>query len=252
MLGVQVPFFYFMGRKIEDEEEDDEDKEEEKGSSNMIILRKPMKDFSGLENVSEEIKQSIMNFSFYLTVGNMDEAYNSVRNIKNNNVWNNMAQMCVKTKRLDVAQVCLGNMRFARGAKAAREAEKEREPEARIAMVAIQLNMIDDAKELYRQCCRYDLLCKLHQACGEWDEAIEVAEKYNRINLKNTHYALAKHFESIGEVDNAIRHFVESCTHKVEVPRMLCELRDFERLQAFVQGQREPELFRWWAQYLEA
>jgi hypothetical protein len=41
---------------------------------------------------------------------------------------------------------------------------------------------------------------------------------------------LAKHFESIGEVDNAIRHFVESCTHKVEVPRMLCELRDFERL----------------------
>jgi intraflagellar transport protein 140 len=150
MLGVQVPFFYFMGRKIEDEDEDDEEKEEEKGSSNMIILRKPMKDFSGLENVSEEIKQSIMNFSFYLTVGNMDEAYNSVRNIKNNNVWNNMAQMCVKTKRLDVAQVCLGNMRFARGAKAAREAEKEREPEARIAMVAIQLNMIDDAKELYR------------------------------------------------------------------------------------------------------
>ena len=48
-----------------------------------------------------------------------------------------MAQMCVKTKRLDVAQVCLGNMRFARGAKAAREAEKEKEPEAQIAMVAI-------------------------------------------------------------------------------------------------------------------
>jgi len=41
-----------------------------------------------------------------------------------------MAQMCVKTKRLDVAQVCLGNMRFARGAKAAREAEKEKELEA--------------------------------------------------------------------------------------------------------------------------
>jgi len=26
-----------------------------------------------------------------LTVGNMDEAYNSVRNIKNNTVWQNMA-----------------------------------------------------------------------------------------------------------------------------------------------------------------
>ena len=55
-------------------------------------------------------------------------------------------------------------------------------------MVAIQLNMIDDAKDLYRECGRYDLLCKLHMACGEWDEAIEVAQKYNRINLKNTHF----------------------------------------------------------------
>jgi hypothetical protein len=35
----------------------------------------------------EDIKKAIMNFSFYLTVGNMDEAYNSVRNIKNNTVW---------------------------------------------------------------------------------------------------------------------------------------------------------------------
>jgi|TARA_B110000285_G_C15101050_1_gene605036 hypothetical protein len=55
MLGVQVPFFYFMGRKIEDEEdEDDETAETEKkddGASSMIILRKPMKDFVGLENV---------------------------------------------------------------------------------------------------------------------------------------------------------------------------------------------------------
>ena len=235
MLGVQVPFFYFMGRKIEEEDEDDDSKKpEDAGASNMIILRKPMKDFVGLENVQEDIKQAIMNFSFYLTVGNMDEAYNSVRNIKNNTVWQNMAQMCVKTKRLDVAQVCLGNMRFARGAKAAREAEKEKEPEARIAMVAIQLNMIDDAKDLYRQCGRYDLLCKLHQACGEWDEAIEVAEKYNRINLKNTQFALAKHFESIGEIDNAIRHYVQSDTHRVEVPRMLCDARDFDRLQSFV------------------
>ena len=53
----------------------------------MIILRKSMKDFVGLETVGEDIKQAIMNFSFFLTVGNMDEAYNSVRNIKNNTVW---------------------------------------------------------------------------------------------------------------------------------------------------------------------
>jgi intraflagellar transport protein 140 len=69
----------------------------------MIIIRKSMKDFVGLESVEESIRKAIMNFSHYLTVGNMDEAYNSVRNIRNNTVWQNMAQMCVKTKRMDVA-----------------------------------------------------------------------------------------------------------------------------------------------------
>ena len=44
--------------------------------------------------------------------------------------------MCVKTKRIDVAMVCLGNMRFASGAKAARETENEKELDAMIEAVA--------------------------------------------------------------------------------------------------------------------
>lgn len=57
-------------------------------------------------------------------------------------VWENMARMCVKTQRLDVAKVCLGNMGHARGARALREAEQEPEAEARVAMLAIQLGML--------------------------------------------------------------------------------------------------------------
>ena len=30
MLGVQVPFFYFMGRKVEEEEDEDEDESKDK------------------------------------------------------------------------------------------------------------------------------------------------------------------------------------------------------------------------------
>jgi intraflagellar transport protein 140 len=119
-------------------------------------------------------------------------------------------------------------------------------------MVAIQLNMIDEAKELYRECGRYDLLCKLNQVNGEFDEAVEVAEKFNRINLKNTHYSMAKHYEAIGEVDQAIKFYIQSGTHTREVPRMLTSLNMIDRLQQFVVGQREPALNKWWAQYLEA
>jgi len=238
LLGIQVPFFYYMGHKQQerndDDETDDNKQEEEPSDTNLLIVRKPMKDFVGLEHVDETIRKAIMNFSHYLTVGNMDEAYNSVRNIKNQTVWQNMAQMCVKTKRIDVAMVCLGNMRFARGAKATRETENEKELDARLAMVAIQLNMMDDAKELYKSCGRYDLLCKLHQSCGEWEEAINVATKYNRINLKNTHFLYAKHLETLGNIDMAIKHYIESGTQRTEVPRMLTALGVPERLQDFV------------------
>ncbi len=52
-----------------------------------------------------------------------------------------MAKMCVKTRRLDVATVCLGNMGHARGAKALREASKEPELDAKVAILAIQLGL---------------------------------------------------------------------------------------------------------------
>ena len=48
----------------------------------------------------------------------------------------------MKTKRLDVASVCLGNMKNARAAKALRKAMKEPEHDARVASLAVQLNML--------------------------------------------------------------------------------------------------------------
>ena len=53
-----------------------------------------------------------------------------------------MAKMCVKTRRLDVAKVCLGNMGHARGARALRESEKEPQLDARVAMLAVQLGLL--------------------------------------------------------------------------------------------------------------
>lgn len=49
--------------------------------------------------------------------------------------------MCVKSRRLDVASVCLGNMGHARGARALREAMKEPELDAKVAVLAMQLGL---------------------------------------------------------------------------------------------------------------
>lgn len=48
----------------------------------------------------------------------------------------------MKTHRLDVARVCLGNMGNARAARALKQAEADPEPEAQVAMLAIQLGML--------------------------------------------------------------------------------------------------------------
>jgi len=52
-----------------------------------------------------------------------------------------MAKMCVKTRRLDVAKVCLGSMRNARGAMCLRNSASEPELEARVATLAAQLGL---------------------------------------------------------------------------------------------------------------
>ena len=52
-----------------------------------------------------------------------------------------MAKMCVKTRRLDVARVCLGSMRNARGAMCLRNVSTEPELEARVAALAVQLGL---------------------------------------------------------------------------------------------------------------
>lgn len=87
----------------------------------------------------------------------------------------NLAKMCVSTGRLDVAKVCLGHLKKARSVRALRlaMADDTLEPEAKTAVLAIELNMIEEAKELYRRCGRYDLLNRLCQACGHYDEVMK-------------------------------------------------------------------------------
>jgi intraflagellar transport protein 140 len=52
-----------------------------------------------------------------------------------------MAKMCVKTKRLDVALVCLGKMGMASAARAVRQAMQEKEVNVAVAALAVQLGI---------------------------------------------------------------------------------------------------------------
>lgn len=217
------------------------------------LCSRVMRDFVGLDDSDEQTRHALLNFSYYLTVGNMDEAHRAVRLIKSPSVWENMAHMCVKTKRLDVAEVCLGHMGHARGAAAVRIAKGSApEREARVAAVAIQLGLRNDAARLYRECGRFDLLNELYQAAGEWYLALDTAERYDRIHLRSTHHRYALHLESLGQYDAAARHFELADTHRREVPRMLVEREEQAALERYVMRSDDTELLKWWAGYCES
>ncbi|MBD5027360.1 hypothetical protein GUF51_22245, partial [Xanthomonas citri pv. citri] len=86
-----------------------------------------------------------------------------------------------------------GNMGHARGACALRLSKAEPEPEAQIAMVAIQLGLLEDAERLYIDCDRYDLLNTMLRASGQWTKALEVANSFDRIHLRETHFEYGRH-----------------------------------------------------------
>jgi len=192
-----------------------------------------MRDFEIINtDIDESMKNSILDFSYHLTYGNLDEAYKSIRLINNRVIWENMTQMCIKKKRIDVLEVCLANMRFLRGSQALREArQKYKEPEAHLAMVAIHLNMIDDAKELLMECKRYDLLNEMFQFSGMFTEAIEVANKYDRINLRNTYSNYVKFLEMTDDYQEAEKYYDQINYNPTKILENYIENEEFVELE---------------------
>lgn len=66
MFDLKIPYIHIVDRKNKD-----------KSEAKRIVLH----DFLRIDHDDELIKTSILNFSFHLTAGNLDEAYKSVKSI---------------------------------------------------------------------------------------------------------------------------------------------------------------------------
>ncbi|PAA57809.1 hypothetical protein BOX15_Mlig030591g2 [Macrostomum lignano] len=254
LLRVDTPYFYFTVRPDMVAKTDQLDKSHSAtlSSHKQYVAKRTMRDFVGLEESDKNSKEAMLDFSFYLTIGNIDEAFKAMKLIKSESVWHNMARMCVKTRRLDVTSVCLGKMGHARGAMMIRQAQKvsDGNPDVVLAMLASQLGMRDEAERLLKSAQRYDLLTNFYRAEGQWEKAIDVAEKFDRMSLRTTHHEFAKHLESVGHYTQAVQEYLLADTHRTEVPRMLCD-RPHE-LEAFVRRMQDPQLNKWFALFLES
>lgn len=130
LLGVQSPEIIVM----------DSEKTSPHGSKTTRIL---MKDFEELGACDQQTKKAVLDFSFHLSVSNMDEAFKAIKIIQNENVWKNLGKMCVKTKQLDMATLCLGHMKQPRSARILREAMQDDSLpfDAKVGILAVELEL---------------------------------------------------------------------------------------------------------------
>ncbi|NWI67961.1 IF140 protein, partial [Todus mexicanus] len=79
LLGIEVPHYYFA-KKLGEAEKG----QVESGSIKVsqMVARRPMRDFVGLGECDKTTRDAMLNFSFYLTAGDMDEAFKSIKLIK--------------------------------------------------------------------------------------------------------------------------------------------------------------------------
>ncbi|XP_062537441.1 intraflagellar transport protein 140 homolog [Armigeres subalbatus] len=216
------------------------------------IERIPLRDFKGLEDCDLTTRNMVLNFSLNVAQENMDQAFSCIRSLKSDTVWTNLAKLCVQTGRLDVAKVCLGHLKRARSVRALRKAMEDPtlEHDSRVAILAIELDMIPEAEALYKKAGRYDLLNKMYQAAGRFDEALEIAEHLDRVHLKNTYHKYAEWLKENGQTQKAIQYYEKTNNLMHNVSQLLID--DPTALKKYMQNTKDPELLKWWAQYIES
>lgn len=71
IFALKIPYFYST----------------ERSKDEYFVSKTTLHDFYKINTDDEIIKNSILNFSFHLTAGNLDEAYKSVKSIQSSTIW---------------------------------------------------------------------------------------------------------------------------------------------------------------------
>lgn len=99
--------------------------------------------------------RTITEFCFHLAVGDLDEAVKVVKLIRNNAVWENMASVCIKTRRTNLAQLCLRKLKNAKALRTVSNLKRANDYNSISAYYAIHLGMYDDAKDIWAETKNY-------------------------------------------------------------------------------------------------
>ena len=224
----------------------------QRGPDEISLANAVMSSFQGLEEEGPSTLSALVQFAYFVALGDLESAYVSVQLVKTPSVWETLCKLCIRQRSLVMAEKCLSNLGHTKAIKAANQA-RESNPEQQetiLSAIATELGETDEAEQLLRDCGRYDLLSDMLQSQGRWDEAIQMAEDHDGTNIKNAHYKYAQHLESTGDESLAAKHYMQS-DHLKPYLDGLVETDRLPLAEDIVVKSKDPELLSWLAQKYE-
>ncbi|KAL4712309.1 hypothetical protein ACJJTC_004071 [Scirpophaga incertulas] len=231
----------------------------------VIILKQQnlekiiMKEFVGCNEHDSAGVLQILDFLYNMMIGNLEKAVivgTNLSNSKSSVIWHSLARECVLRKRPEVGAVCLGKMGNIKGALMMRKTinDNDLDDKSKIAILAINLGMIQEAEDLFREAHRPDLMTRLISAKdGGLNEIISgTNEGENTLLIKSAQHQLAKLLWANGETGPSLKLFESAGTLVPHVPRILVAQGQSAVLAQYVTNSNDKNLIIWWGHYLES
>ncbi|XP_052759432.1 intraflagellar transport protein 140 homolog isoform X2 [Galleria mellonella] len=218
-----------------------------------------MREFEDIPDYDPSNIRQVLDFLYYMTTGHLEKAVvigSSISGGKNTVIWDSLAKECVSRKRPDVGAVCLSKMGNIKGALMLRKAMNadDIDDSCKIGILAVNLDMIDEAESLFREAERPDLITRLISAKegGLNDITNGANEGENILLIKSAQHKLAKVLWSNGETGAALKLFEAAGTLVPHVPRNLIAQGQAPILAQYVSKSNDVSLITWWGHYLES
>ncbi|XP_068631697.1 intraflagellar transport protein 140 homolog [Battus philenor] len=224
------------------------------------IKKIPMQGFEEDDSHDYTKYRNVLNFLYYMTTGNLEKAVVVGTSIttgsKNYLIWDSLAKVCVSCRRADVGAICLSKMGNIKGALMLQQvmSDNDMDDNCKIGVLAVNLGMIDEAIELFKESQRPDLVTRLKSATeGGLSEIINGNnESENVLLIKSAQHKLAKILWANGETGAALKLFESAGTLVPHVPRMLIAQGQPGVLEQYVSNSNDSKLITWWGHYLES
>jgi intraflagellar transport protein 140 len=218
----------------------------ESGSLNVgKLFKTPLEGYEDLEaTTSAESLSALVDFDYYLTVSDLDKAYFCILQLKNNATWFRLAKVSIAQNRVDIAERCLVKLGNGLGVAAVRKADKE----VALAEAAIQLGMLNEAENLYKQWDRHDLLCDLYRRQDRWREAFSIANSCTTEQSLKIHHNQKLEFS--GQQDEFLSNNASSFASKKAKLKQL--ILSHNPVDSYLRQENDLQLFQWYAAYIES